>query len=110
MEENNRLFVGNLPFAMTDADLKALFEKVAGENSVTDAVIVMDKNGRFGPRSKGYGFVTLADAEMAQKCAQELNGSDIDGRKIAVDFARPRKEHTDHADGAAPAAEPAEAA
>lgn len=101
MEENNRLFVGNLPFAMTDADLKALFEKVEG-SQVTDAVIVMDKNGRFGPRSKGYGFVTLSTAEQAQKCAQELNGSEVDGRQIAVDFARPRKEAGDS--GAAHAA------
>ncbi len=104
MEENNRLFVGNLPFAMTDADLKALFEKVEGAE-VTDAIIVMDKNGRFGPRSKGYGFVTLSTPEMAQKCAQELNGSDVDGRNIAVDFAKPRKEHTDG--GAMPMADAA---
>lgn len=101
MEENNRLFVGNLPFAMTSDDLKAMFAKVEGAE-VTDAIIVMDKNGRFGPRSKGYGFVTLSTAEMAQKAAQELNGSEVDGRKIAVDFARPRKEHTDG--GMAPAA------
>src|SRR5438876_80406 len=102
-QENNRLFVGNLPFSMTNEDLKAMFEKVEG-SEVTDAIIVMDKNGRFGPRSKGYGFVTLATAEQAQKAAQELNGSEADGRKIAVDFARPRKQEDNSGAGMADAA------
>ena len=92
--ENNRLFVGNLPFSMTNEQLKELFAKVEG-SEVTDAIIVMDRNGRFGPRSKGYGFVTLATAEQAQKAATELNGTEVEGRKLAVDFARPRKQEGD---------------
>lgn len=90
-EQNNRLFVGNLPFSMTQDQLREMFTAVEG-TEVTDAVIVMDRNGRFGPRSKGYGFVTVGDAEQAQKVIAALNGSEIEGRKIAVDVARPRKQ------------------
>lgn len=79
----NKLYVGNLPYSMNNDSLKSLFAAV-GE--VTDAVVISDK---FSGRSKGFGFVTMKDAETADKAQKEMNGKDIEGRQLKVDLARP---------------------
>ncbi len=86
MSENNKLYVGNLPFASTAQDLEALFGQV-GTVSVVE--IIFDK---FTGRSRGFAFVTMANAEEAQQCVEKFHGHEIEGRALAVNIARPREE------------------
>ncbi len=77
----NKLFVGGLAWATTDDSLRAGFEQY-GE--VTEARVILDRETG---RSRGFGFVTFADAESAQ-AAKELDGQELDGRRIRVDEAK----------------------
>ena len=81
---SSKLFVGGLAWATRDETLKAHFEQ-CGE--VTDAKVIMERDTG---RSRGFGFVTFADAETASKARDTLNGSDLDGRSIRVDTATER--------------------
>lgn len=81
-----KLYVGNLPYSVTDEDLKSMF---ADYGQIEEAVIIFDK---FSQRSKGFGFVTLADDAMAQKAIEEMNGKEVEGRALVVNEARPREE------------------
>lgn len=86
MSENNKLYVGNLPFASTAQDLEALFGQV-GTVSVVE--IIFDK---FTGRSRGFAFVTMANGEEAQQGVEKFHGHEIEGRALAVNIARPREE------------------
>ena len=79
-----KLFVGNLPFTMTDDQLNAIF---AAFGKVISANIVFDK---FSHRSKGFGFVEFETEEEAKAAMQALDGSDQEGRPMAVKEALPR--------------------
>jgi RNA recognition motif-containing protein len=79
-----KLFVGNLPFAMTDANLGEIF---SAYGAVTSANIVIDK---FANRSKGFGFVEFENDEDAVQAMNALNGSEQMGRNIAVKEALPK--------------------
>lgn len=79
-----KLFVGNLPFSMTDDALMQLF---AAYGTVVSANIVFDK---FSHRSKGFAFVEFETEEEAAKAREALDGSEQDGRNIAVKDALPR--------------------
>lgn len=83
---NNRLFVGGLPFAMNDQALADLFAQCG---TVVSANVIIDK---FSGRSKGFGFVEMSSQEEAQKAIETLNETEVDGRKIVVNVARPREE------------------
>ena len=82
-----KLYVGNLPYSTTDASLKDLF---AAAGNVAAASIIIDK---FSKRSKGFGFVEMATEEEAAKAKEMFNGSEVEGRKMIVDEARPMKEN-----------------
>lgn len=86
MEQKNKLYVGNLPFAIDDNQLKELFTKF-GE--VTEAIVIKNK---YNGRSKGFGFVTLKDDAAAEAASKEMNQSEVMGRKLVVNIARPKKE------------------
>ena len=77
------IYVGNLPFSANDADLRTLF---AGYGDVKSASVITDRETG---RSRGFGFVDLAD-EGAARAIEELNGSDMDGRQLTVNQAKPR--------------------
>ena len=77
------LFVGNLPWSVTEDELKAKF---AEQGTVISARIVTDK---FSGRSRGFGFVDVEDAD-AEKIIAALNGSKIGDREISVNEARPK--------------------
>lgn len=79
-----RLFVGNLPYSVTD---QSLGEKFSSAGTVVSANVITD---RMSGRSKGFGFVEMGSEEEAQKAIQTLNGQDMDGRAIVVNEARPR--------------------
>lgn len=82
--DKNKLFVGSLPWSINNDSLKELF---AQYGEITEAVVITDRNTG---RSKGFGFVTFAKEEDAQK-ALEMNGKDVEGRAIVVNIARPRE-------------------
>lgn len=81
-----KLFVGSLPWAVDDQKLGDLFSQ---HGEVVSAVVLKD---RMTGRSRGFGFVEMANDEEAQKAIEALNGSDLDGRKIVVNIARPRED------------------
>jgi len=80
---SKRLFVGNLPFSLTQEGLKNLFSKYG---ALGETVVVTNK---FNGRSKGFGFVTVEDDAQAANAIAEMNGSDLEGRKITVNEATP---------------------
>lgn len=82
-----KLYVGNLPYSTTDESLKDLF---SAAGNVAAASIIVDK---FSKRSKGFGFVEMATEEEAGKAKDMFNGTEVEGRKIIVDEARPMKEN-----------------
>lgn len=88
-EPNPKLFVGSLAWAATDEDLQSTFSPI-GE-VVSASVVKYPDTGR----SKGFGFVEYSSTEEAQKAKDELDGKEIAGRAIKIDFARPRKERTE---------------
>ncbi|MDP6625386.1 MAG: RNA-binding protein [Nitrospinota bacterium] len=79
-----KLFVGSLSYDLTEDALKAAFEAY-GE--VESATIIVDRDSG---RSKGFGFVEMPDKEAAQKAIEGLNDTELDGRSIAVNEARPK--------------------
>ena len=80
------IYVGNLPYSIDRDQLREIF---AAYGEVAAARIV---NDRETGRSKGFGFVEMADNAQAQAAIEALNGSDIGGRKAVVNEARPREE------------------
>ena len=77
-----KIYVGNLPWRATDAQLTQLF---GAHGEVTDARIVTDRETG---RSRGFGFVTMADADAAQNAIRALNGYSLEGRSLVVNEAR----------------------
>jgi RNA recognition motif-containing protein len=77
-----KLYVGNLPFSVDDDKLKELFSAY----DVEEATLIKDK---FNGRSKGFGFVVIADDEAAKKAIEETNDKEVEGRKLKVSEAKP---------------------
>ena len=82
---SKKLFVGSLAWETTEDELRDLFAQF-GE--VEEAIIISDRDSG---RSKGFGFVTFVNDEEADKAVEALNGSDLKGRNIVVNEARPRE-------------------
>jgi RNA recognition motif-containing protein len=78
------IYVANIPFKASDADLKELFEEY-GE--VTSAKIIMDK---LTQRSRGFGFVEMPDETAAKTAIENLNGYSFEGKELSVNEARPK--------------------
>ena len=79
-----RLFVGNLPFATSDDQLRELFGRFGPCDS---ASVVTD---RVSGRSRGFGFVEMSSDDDASRAISELDGSDFGGRKLTVSAAHER--------------------
>ena len=80
-----KLHVGNLPFSVDDNELKEMF----AEYNPEEVSLIKDK---FSGRSKGFGFVTISDDEVAKKAVSELNGKDMQGRDLKVSEAKPMED------------------
>jgi RNA recognition motif-containing protein len=80
---SKRIYVGGLPFSANDEQLSAVF---AAHGSVTSAKVITDK---FSGQSRGFGFVEMANDAEAMAAIEKLNGSDMEGRKLTVNEARP---------------------
>ena len=81
-----KLFVGSLPWAIRDEELKELFSQ---HGAVESASVVTD---RATGRSRGFGFVEMSTEEEAQKAIEALHESEVEGRTIVVNIARPKRE------------------
>ena len=85
---NTKLFVGNLDFKVTENDLQDAF---AAFGTVTEANLMVDK---MSGRPRGFGFITMSIPEEAQKAIEGLNGTNLKGRNVTVNEARPKEERT----------------
>jgi RNA recognition motif-containing protein len=83
---NTKLFVGNLDFNISEAELR---EAMAPFGTVVEANIAMDRSTG---RPRGFGFVSMSTAEEAQKAIAALNGRELGGRTLTVSEARPRED------------------
>ena len=82
---NSKLYVGNLPFTTTDADLEEVF---GAHGVVTSANVITDRETG---RSRGFGFVEFENESDAQTAQQALNGYELEGRALRVDEAQERQ-------------------
>lgn len=81
---SNKLYVGNLSFRVTSEDLQEYF---GAAGAVDSANVVFDRETG---RSRGFGFVEMADEDSANNAIAQFNGQEYDGRNIVVNEARPR--------------------
>ena len=80
------LFVGNIPYQISEPELEEMFSQAGAVESVT---VMRD---RMTGRPRGFAFVSMADDDGAQKAIQQFDGTQLGGRAIAVNEARPRPE------------------
>ena len=80
-----KIYVGNLPYSVSSEDLSDMFKEHGG---VEDVTIIMDRDTG---RSKGFGFVEMPNNSDADRAIKSLNGTQIGGRALTVNQARPRE-------------------
>jgi cold-inducible RNA-binding protein len=85
---NSKLYVGNLSFKTTEDELRSAFGQFG---SVTDVYVAMDK---MTGRPRGFAFVTMGTADEAKAAAEKMNGTDVGGRQLTVNEARPKEERS----------------
>ena len=83
---NSKLYVGNMSFKTSEADLRDAFTKFG---TVTDVYIA---NDRETGRPRGFAFVTMGTADEAKAAIEKMNGMDLDGRALTVNEAKPKEE------------------
>jgi cold-inducible RNA-binding protein len=90
---NKKLYVGGLPYSVTDEQLQQHF---AAYGKVESAKVIMDRDSN---RSRGYGFVEMGTQEEAEKAIAALNGTQIEGRSITVNISKPREDRPSRGGG-----------
>lgn len=83
---NSKLYVGNLSFQTSEAELRGAFEQYG---QVTDVYVA---NDRFTGRPRGFAFVTFSTEEESKAAAAGLNGTELGGRALTVNEAKPKEE------------------
>lgn len=83
-----KLYVGNLSFSTTNADLEQMFGELG---TVESANIVEDRDTG---RSRGFGFVEMSSKEEGENAIEQLNGTEVNGRNLTVNEAKPRENRT----------------
>lgn len=83
-----KLYIGNLPYSTTDADLQALFAKAG---AVKSAAVIKDRETG---RSKGFAFVEMETQQDMDNAISMFNGKEFQGRTLTVNVARPREERS----------------
>ncbi len=81
----NKLFIGSLDYTTTDSQLEEHFAKIG---KVLSAKVIID---RYTGQGKGFGFVEMETTEVAKEAMDKLNGSELNGRQIAVKEAKPQE-------------------
>lgn len=89
---SKKIYVGNLSYQTTEGDLTSLFEQVGQVDSVN---VITDRDTG---RSKGFAFVEMSN-EDADKAITQLNGTEVNGRTLNVNEARPREERSGNRGG-----------
>ncbi len=79
-----RIYIGNMPYSITSEDLSEMFGEYG---HVQDATVIMDRETG---RSKGFGFIEMPNNSEADRAIKELNSTQLQGRMITVNQARPR--------------------
>ncbi|MDP8231877.1 MAG: RNA-binding protein [Candidatus Zophobacter franzmannii] len=79
------IYVGNIAYSLSEADMKQAFEAYG---AVDSARIISDHDGR----SKGFGFIEMPNADEATKAIEEMNGKELNERRLTVNEARPRQD------------------
>ena len=82
---SRKLYVGGLPYSVTEEQLEQLFSE---HGNVESAKVITDRDTG---RSRGFGFVEMESQEEAQKAISSLNGTELDGRTLTVNEAKPRE-------------------
>ncbi len=82
------IYVGNLPYSVTEDDLRNMF----GEFGEVSSVNII--NDQYTGQSKGFGFVEMSNQQEAEEAISNLNDSSVQGRNVKVSQARPRKDNT----------------
>ena len=88
-----KLYVGNLPYSVTQQTLEETFSQCGTVDSVN---VITDRDTG---QSKGFGFIEMSNDSEAQKAIQELNGTSLDGREIKVNEAKPKAPRRDRGGG-----------
>ena len=83
---SKKLYVGNLPYSVTESDLEELFSQVGAVDSVR---IITDRDTG---RARGFGFVEMASDDEGDKAIEKFNQYELDGRQLTVNEARPRQD------------------
>ncbi len=81
------IYIGNLPYSITEDELRDLF---AAHGEVSSANIIMDRDSG---RSKGFGFVEMPDKTSGEAAIEAINQTDVQGRSVRVNEARPRNDN-----------------
>ncbi len=90
---NNKLYVGGLPYSVTETQLEEIF---AAHGTVESARVITD---RMTGRSRGFGFVEMSSPEEAEVAMQKLNGTDLEGRSLTVNEAKPQQPRSEGGGG-----------
>lgn len=90
---NTKMYVGNLPFKASEADLRDLFSQYGG---VTDVFLPMDRESG---RPRGFAFVSMDTPEAMTAAINGLNGQDFGGRALTINEARPKEERPSYGGG-----------
>jgi len=85
---STKLYVGGLPYSVTEQQLSELFSQ---QGTVSSAKVITDK---FTGQSRGFGFVEMSTGEEAKKAISALNGTQMDGRSLTVNEAKPQEKRT----------------
>lgn len=80
------IYVGNLPYGVTDGDLEKIFAEFG---SVSESKIITDRDTG---RSKGFGFVEMPNQTEGEEAIKQLDGKEFDGRNIKVNVAKPKED------------------
>ena len=90
---NNKLYVGGLPYSVTETQLEEIF---AAHGTVESARVITD---RMTGQSRGFGFVEMSSPEEAEVAMQKLNGTDLEGRSLTVNEAKPQQPRSEGGGG-----------
>ena len=86
---SNKLYVSGLPYSVTDGQLQEIF---SAHGTVESARVITD---RMTGRSRGFGFVEMSSQSEAEEAIQKLNGTDLEGRSLTVNEARPQQQRSE---------------
>ena len=90
---NNKLYAGGLPYEVNDDRLQEIFSP---HGTVESAKVIIDRSTG---RSKGFGFVEMSSENEAQSAITALNGTNVDGRSLTVNVAKPQEKRNDRGSG-----------